>query len=118
MRRVAEAAGAAHLVAGELQPELCKLSRASPLASSKLGVAGLPRAPGGLGPGSGGLLLGHGGRGGGLGLRISFSGVGSLSSGGGSPGTYNVTPGEKLGCVAGRSGSSIDQLTFSSTGPR
>lgn len=37
---------------------------------------------------------------------------------GGSPGTYNVTPGEKLGCMAGRSGSSTDQLTFSSTGPR
>ncbi|MFC7297556.1 jacalin-like lectin [Herminiimonas aquatilis] len=37
---------------------------------------------------------------------------------GGSPGTYNVTPGEKLGCVKGRSGKSTDQLVFSSTGPR
>ncbi len=37
---------------------------------------------------------------------------------GGSPGTYNVTPGEKLGCMKGRSGKSTDQLVFSSTGPR
>lgn len=37
---------------------------------------------------------------------------------GGSPGTYTVTPGEKLGCMAGRSGKSTDQLIFSSTGPR
>jgi hypothetical protein len=36
---------------------------------------------------------------------------------GGSNGTYTVTPGEKLGCMAGRAGSSIDQLTFYSTGP-
>jgi len=34
------------------------------------------------------------------------------------PASYNVTPGEKLGCMSGRSGSTIDQLVFSSTGPR
>lgn len=43
---------------------------------------------------------------------------GPHGGGGGSPGTYNVTPGEKLGCMAGRSGGSTDQLTFSSTGLR
>ena len=32
--------------------------------------------------------------------------------------TYTVTPGEKLGCMSGRSGSSIDRLLFSSTGLR
>ncbi|MGQ3052687.1 MAG: jacalin-like lectin [Roseateles sp.] len=37
---------------------------------------------------------------------------------GGAPNTYKVTPGEALGCMGGRSGSSIDQLTFSSTGLR
>lgn len=37
---------------------------------------------------------------------------------GGSAGTYTVTPGEKLGCMQGRSGKRTDQLTFSSTGPR
>ncbi|QAU33103.1 jacalin-like lectin [Janthinobacterium sp. 17J80-10] len=37
---------------------------------------------------------------------------------GGSPGAYTVTPGEKLGCMAGRSGKATDQLIFSSTGPR
>ncbi|HET8694910.1 MAG TPA: jacalin-like lectin [Aquabacterium sp.] len=37
---------------------------------------------------------------------------------GGSNGSYAVTPGQKLGCMAGRAGKSIDQLTFSSTGPR
>lgn len=37
---------------------------------------------------------------------------------GGSPDTYTVTPGEKLGCMAGRAGSEIDHLVFSSTGPR
>jgi hypothetical protein len=37
---------------------------------------------------------------------------------GGGSARYTVTSGEKLGCMAGRSGSSTDQLTFSSTGPR
>jgi hypothetical protein len=37
---------------------------------------------------------------------------------GGTEGRYYPTKGEKLGCMAGRAGSSIDQLTFSSTGPR
>jgi len=37
--------------------------------------------------------------------------------GGNINGTYNVTPGEKLGCMSGRAGSSIDQLIFTSTGP-
>ena len=43
---------------------------------------------------------------------------GPYGGGGGSPGTYTVTPGEKLGCMSGRAGNSIDQLIFSSTGPR
>ena len=43
---------------------------------------------------------------------------GPYGGGGGSPATYKVTPGEKLGCMRGRSGSSTDQLTFSSTGLR
>jgi hypothetical protein len=43
---------------------------------------------------------------------------GPYGGGGGSPGTYEVTPGEKLGCMQGRSGKYTDQLTFSSTGPR
>lgn len=43
---------------------------------------------------------------------------GPYGGGGGSPNRYNVTTGQKLGCMAGRSGSSIDQLTFSSTGVR
>lgn len=37
---------------------------------------------------------------------------------GGTPGTYKVTTGEKLACMAGRAGASIDQLIFTSTGPR
>lgn len=37
---------------------------------------------------------------------------------GGSSARYAVTPGEKLGCMAGRSGKSTDQLIFSSTGLR
>jgi hypothetical protein len=37
---------------------------------------------------------------------------------GGTEGRYYPTKGEKLGCMAGRAGSAIDQLTFSSTGPR
>ncbi len=37
---------------------------------------------------------------------------------GGSAKRYNVTPGQKLGCMSGRSGGGIDQLIFSSTGPR
>lgn len=43
---------------------------------------------------------------------------GPYGGGGGSSGTYKVTPGEKLGCMRGRSGKYTDQLTFSSTGPR
>lgn len=43
---------------------------------------------------------------------------GPFGGGGGSAGTYTVTPGQKLGCMAGRSGSEVDQLIFSSTGPR
>jgi hypothetical protein len=43
---------------------------------------------------------------------------GPYGGGGGSPGTYTVTAGEKLGCMSGRAGKSIDQLVFSSTGPR
>lgn len=35
---------------------------------------------------------------------------------GGHTDSYMVTPGERLGCMSGRSGSSVDQLTFSSTG--
>ncbi|WP_175626382.1 MULTISPECIES: lectin [Oxalobacteraceae] len=37
---------------------------------------------------------------------------------GGGANSYSVTPGQKLGCMAGRSGSEVDQLIFSSTGPR
>ncbi len=37
---------------------------------------------------------------------------------GGGKGTYKVTPGEKLGCVSGRSGEEVDQIVFSSTGLR
>ncbi len=33
-------------------------------------------------------------------------------------GSFTVAPGQKLGCMAGRSRSSITQLVFSSTGPR
>lgn len=43
---------------------------------------------------------------------------GLYGGGGGSFGSYSVTPGQKLGCMAGRSGSEVDQLIFSSTGPR
>lgn len=43
---------------------------------------------------------------------------GPYGGGGGSPGVYTVTPGEKLGCMRGRAGSSMDRLTFTSTGPR
>lgn len=43
---------------------------------------------------------------------------GPFGGGGAGLGTYTVTPGEKLGCMAGRSGKAIDQLIFSSTGPR
>jgi hypothetical protein len=41
---------------------------------------------------------------------------GPYGGGGGTAGRYTVTPGEKLGCMAGRSGKSTDQLTFYSTG--
>lgn len=37
---------------------------------------------------------------------------------GGTAGSYKVTAGQNLGCMTGRAGSSIDQLTFSSTGLR
>lgn len=43
---------------------------------------------------------------------------GPYGGGGGSPGTYQVQTGERLGCMSGRSGGSTDQLTFTSTGPR
>ena len=43
---------------------------------------------------------------------------GPYGGGGGSPGVYEVTPGQKLGCMRGRAGSSMDRLTFTSTGPR
>jgi len=43
---------------------------------------------------------------------------GPYGGGGGTAGAFLVTPGEKLGCMAGRAGSSIDSLVFSSTGPR
>ncbi len=43
---------------------------------------------------------------------------GPYGGNGGSPGEYRVTAGEKLGCMSGRAGKSIDQLVFSSTGPR
>jgi hypothetical protein len=36
--------------------------------------------------------------------------------GDGTPGSYSVTSGEKLGCMWGRAGSSIDRMVFSSTG--
>lgn len=42
---------------------------------------------------------------------------GPFGGSGGSSGRYTVTPGAKLGCMAGRSGSSTDQLTFTSIGP-
>jgi hypothetical protein len=43
---------------------------------------------------------------------------GPYGGGGGGAGTYQVTPGEKLGCLAGRDGDEIDQIIFASTGPR
>lgn len=43
---------------------------------------------------------------------------GMYGGGGGSFGSYSVTAGQKLGCMVGRSGDEVDQLTFSSTGPR
>lgn len=44
--------------------------------------------------------------------------LGPYGGGGGNAFTYVVTPGQRLGCVSGRSGGSIDQLLFYSTGPR
>jgi hypothetical protein len=43
---------------------------------------------------------------------------GPYGGGGGTAGAFPVTPGEKLGCMAGRAGSSIDALVLSSTGLR
>jgi hypothetical protein len=43
---------------------------------------------------------------------------GPYGGSGGSPRVYEVTPGQKLGCMAGRAGKSIDQLILISTGPR
>jgi hypothetical protein len=43
---------------------------------------------------------------------------GPSGGGGGGAYVYTVTPGEKLGCVRGRQGAALDQLIFSSTGPR
>lgn len=41
---------------------------------------------------------------------------GPYGGGGGGPGSYIVTSGEKLGCLSGRAGNSIDHLTLRSTG--
>jgi hypothetical protein len=46
------------------------------------------------------------------------NGYGRFGGSGGSARSYSVTPGQKLGCMAGRSGNEVDQLIFSSTGPR
>lgn len=46
------------------------------------------------------------------------AGYGMFGGGGGTFNAYAVNAGQKLGCVSGRAGSEIDQLTFSSTGPR
>ena len=43
---------------------------------------------------------------------------GLFGGGGGSFGSYSVTPGERLTCMMGRSGSEVDQMIFSSTGQR
>ena len=43
---------------------------------------------------------------------------GPYGGGGGVAGIYDVTPGEKLGCVSGRAKSSINRIIFSSTGAR
>ena len=43
---------------------------------------------------------------------------GPYGGGGGGAGTYQASPGQKLGCMAGRAGKLIDRLVFSSTGPR
>jgi hypothetical protein len=43
---------------------------------------------------------------------------GPYGGGGGSPGSYIASSGQKLACVAGRAGATIDRLVFSSTGPR
>lgn len=43
---------------------------------------------------------------------------GPYGGSGGSIGYHSMTAGQKLGCMQGRAGSSIDQLTISSTGPR
>lgn len=42
---------------------------------------------------------------------------GPYGGGGGTARTFKVIPGEKLGCMSGRSGASVDRLIFSSTGP-
>ena len=44
--------------------------------------------------------------------------VGPFGGDGGSPGSYSVTAGEKLGCMMGHQGSELDRLTLTSTGPR
>jgi hypothetical protein len=38
--------------------------------------------------------------------------------GGGNTGSYSGSQNQMVGCMAGRAGSSIDQLLMSSTGPR
>ena len=43
---------------------------------------------------------------------------GPYGGGGGNLGYYDMNAGQKLGCMQGRAGSGIDQLTISSTGPR
>lgn len=43
---------------------------------------------------------------------------GPYGGGGGNLGYHDMTFGQMLGCMQGRAGSGIDQLTISSTGPR
>ncbi len=43
---------------------------------------------------------------------------GPYGSNGGTACSYEVTPGQQLGCMSGRAGGSIDQMSFASTGAR
>ena len=45
-------------------------------------------------------------------------GYGLFGGGGGTYAAFYPTPGQFLGCMSGRSGSSIDRMIFASTGPR
>ena len=49
---------------------------------------------------------------------IKYDTFGMYGGSGGTFATYTVTSGEKLACMSGRSGKSVDQLIFSSTGQR